>query len=127
MFLPGMSNVLAEDKRQQVLALGRLSRALGAVGSRPGSASLREGGVGRAAAGARAAGDRLRGAAREASRRLAGEARASRNAGRALDGAVRDHRSGLQGARRLIGAGLTRIRQHIEQREQARDREGPSR
>ena len=28
MFLPGMSNVLAEDKRQQVLALGRLGWSL---------------------------------------------------------------------------------------------------
>ena len=50
---------------------------------------------------------------------------ASRNAGRALDDAVRQHRSGLQGARRLVAAGLNRIRQHIAQRQQARD--GPSR
>ena len=28
MFLPGMSNVLAEEKRQQVLALGRLGWSL---------------------------------------------------------------------------------------------------
>ena len=37
------------------------------------------------------------------------------------------HRSGLQGAGRLVGAGLNRIRQHIAQREQAREWDGPSR
>ena len=42
-----------------------------------------------------------------------------------LDDAVRQHRSGLQGASRLVAAGLNRIRQHIAQRQQARD--GPSR
>ena len=60
-----------------------------------------------------------------ASRRLAGAATAARHAGRALDDAVRQHRSGLQGARRRVAAGLNRIRQHIAQRQQARD--GPSR
>ena len=54
--------------------------------------------------------------------RLAGAA-AAQHAGGDLDGAVRTHHSGLQDARRLIGAGLTRIQQHIEH---TRD-SGPSR
>ena len=40
-----------------------------------------------------------------------------------LDGAVRTHHRGLQEASRLVGAGLTRIQQHIEH---TRD-SGPSR
>ena len=78
----------------------------------------------------RAAGDRLRGAARATSRglgetsdRLAGAAAAAQHAGGDLDGAVRTHHRGLQDARRLVGAGLTRIQQHIEH---TRD-SGPSR
>ena len=39
-----------------------------------------------------------------------------------LDGAVRTHHRGLQDARRLGGAGLTRIQQHIEK---TRDWNGP--
>ena len=54
-------------------------------------------------------------------------ATASRNAGRALDDAVRQHRSGLQEARRRVAAGLNRIRQHIAQRQQTREWDGPSR
>ncbi len=75
----------------------------------------------------RAAGARLRGAARETSRRLARAAAATRHAGRALDDAVRTHRSGLQGARRLVGKGLTRVQQIIQHCEQTRGWNGPSR
>ena len=42
----------------------------------------------------------------------------------ALDGAVRTHRRELQDARRVVGAGLTWIQQHIEK---MRESYGPSR
>ena len=35
LFLPGMSNVLSEEKRQQVLALGRLGWSLRPIGELP--------------------------------------------------------------------------------------------
>ena len=76
-------------------------------------------------------GDRLRGAARATRRglgatrdRLAGAAAAAQHAGGDLDGAVRTHHCGLQDARRLVGAGLTRIQQHIEK---TREWDGPPR
>ena len=74
--------------------------------------------------GSRAAGDRLRAAARATSRHLAGAVAAARRASGTLDGAVRTHRSELQDTRRLVGAGLTRIQQHIEK---TRESYGPSR
>ena len=47
--------------------------------------------------------------------RLTGATAAARHAGGDLDGTVRTHHQGLQEARRLVGADLTRRQQHIEQ------------
>ena len=51
-------------------------------------------------------------------------AAAAQHAGGDLDGAVRTHHRGLQDALRFVGAGLTRMQQHIEK---TRDWNGPDR